>query len=168
MIRQVMSYHKDEDQHSHTMEEKACLYQPDGHCTHMLPADRAAQLYQRYNHMMDNYPHVMDTLGAGTYEEELSKLMNRYAEGTTCGGKGTQTYRIETKHQRAMPETLRTMLHNVLGSKTERFSSPLAVAPCTAGYWSAHRQDQVFGAHYDAYKTRWTGASTACPDFTEE
>jgi hypothetical protein len=25
----------------------------------------------------------------------------------------------------------------------------------------------VFGAHVDTYKTRWTGASTACPDFTE-
>jgi hypothetical protein len=54
-----------------------------------------------------------------------------------------------------------------MGGAKERLASPLDVADSCAEYWSAHKHDQVFGAHFDAYKTRWTGASTACPDFTE-
>lgn len=111
---------------------------------------------------------VLKKLGAGTYSEEMSKLMYRYTEGTVCGGKGTHAYKIEHKHQRAMPLTLRTMLHDILGSTKERFASPLDVTPCSGEFWSAHKQDQVFGAYWDTDKTRWTGASTACPDFTEQ
>jgi hypothetical protein len=134
MIRPVMSYSRDEDQHTHVTVEKACIYQPSGHCTHMLPIDRAAQLYQRYTYMMKTHPHVLAKLGAGTLAQELSKLMNRYAEGTTCGGKGPHAYMIESKHQRVVPETLQVMLHDVIGCTKERFSSPLHVAPCSGAY----------------------------------
>jgi hypothetical protein len=108
--------------------------------------------------MQLHQPSVLKKLCVGTFAEEISKLMYRYTEGTVCGGKGTHAYRIENKHQRAMPLTLRTMLHDILGSTKERFASPLDAAPGSQEYWSAHKQDQVFGAHWDAYKTRWTVA----------
>jgi ribonuclease HI len=67
-----------------------------------------------------------------------------------------------------MPAPLKTTIQQIVGCTKERFSSPLTVQAGTAEYWTVHKQDQVFGARCDAYKAQWTGASMACPDFTEE
>jgi hypothetical protein len=148
-------------------QEMACTYQPDGRCTHMIRPEMAAHLYQRYLYMQQQHPEVMKRLEAGTFAEELHKLMCRYNEGAVCSMKQGR-YTIETKHQRAMPSTLREALQQVVGCDKERLASPLSVHPGTTAYWSVHKQDQVFGARYDAYNVQWTGASIASPDLTEQ
>ena len=144
-----------------------CIYQPDGRCSHMLPPDLAAVLHQRFNYMQQHHAGKMQKLKAGTFAEELHKLASRYSEGTVCSLKEGQ-YKIEAKHQRALPLALRTTLQGIVGCTKERFSSPLAVHPGTADYWTVHTQDQVFGARCDAYKAQWTGCSIACPDYQAE
>jgi hypothetical protein len=110
---------------------------------------------------------MMQRLKAGTFAEELHKLASRYNEGTVCSLKEGQ-YKIEVKHQRALPLALRTTLQGIVGCTKERFSSPLPVHPGTAEYWTVHTQDQIFGARCDAYKAQWTGCSIACPDYQAE
>jgi hypothetical protein len=168
MVRPVLRYSSGGETGPLITEDKACVYQPDGRCTHVMPVDTAVQLYQRFTYMQRHHAKVLSKLEAGTFEEEISKLMYRYTDGTVCSGKRAHAYKIAATHQRAMPTTLRTILHDILGSQKERFASPLDASPNCAEYWSVHRQDQAFGAHWDAYKTRWTGASTACPDLSEQ
>jgi hypothetical protein len=167
VVRHVLRYCKDKTGGSQVTEPKACIHQPDGRCTHTLPVETAAQLYQRFEYVQTHHEQVHTKLNAGTFAEELSKLICRYTDGTVCSGKGENTYMIDTRNQRSMSLAVRNMLHNTMGGAKERFASPLNVADSCSEYWSAHKQDQVFRAHNDTYKTRWTGASTACPDFTE-
>ena len=41
----------------------------------------------------------------------------------------------------------------------ERFASPLNFDLAGREYWSAHDRDRIFGAHYDAYSSRFSGNS---------
>lgn len=147
--------------------ELACIYQPDGRCTYMLPPEQVAILYHRYQYMQQQHPGKMQKLKAGTFAAELHKLASRQHEGT-IGSLKNERYAVEAKNQRCMPRPLRSILQEIIGCTKERFSSPLTVLPGTEDYWTVHEQDQVFGAGCDAYRTCWTGASTACPDFTEQ
>ena len=78
-----------------------------------------------------HHSEVLRKLRAGTFEEEVSKLMYRYTEGTVCSGKGAHAHKIAVTHQRAMPTGLRTILHDILGSQKERFK-PAAL--CALGW----------------------------------
>eukprot|EP00775_Hariotina_reticulata_P008157 gene8157-biopygen10023 len=59
------------------------------------------------------------------------------------------------------------LLHNLIGSSTERLASPLNVALSTAAYWSLHDKDRLFGANWNAYSVKWTGTSVVVPDHTD-
>jgi exonuclease III/ribonuclease HI len=170
-VRPITQYQRDPSagyaSGEHVEQVMACIYQPDGKCTHMTRPEVAAHLHQRYLYMQEQHPEVMKRLEAGTFAEELYKLMCRYNEGTVCSTKQGR-YTIEMKHQRAMPSAVRAALQQIAGCDKERLASPLSVHPGTTAYWSIHKQDQVFGARYDAYKVQWMGASIASPDFTEE
>jgi hypothetical protein len=63
-VRQVLRYHKDETGGSQVTELKACIYQPDGRCTHTLPVDTAAQLYQRFEYVKPHHSQVINKLGS--------------------------------------------------------------------------------------------------------
>jgi ribonuclease HI len=41
------------------------------------------------------------------------------------------------------------------------FSSPLDRSPHSDAYWSAYKEDELFGANHDAYSRPWTGACQA-------
>jgi hypothetical protein len=147
-----------------------CLYQPDGKCTHTLPPDTVATLHMRYKYKQQERPKTHQKLGAGTFAEELHKLAVRYSGKTDCGALGPrrQSHTTCAKHQRAVPRVLRDRLLSTVNASKERFTSPLTVSHLTSNVWTAHPHDQVFGAHFDAYKTQCTRASLACPDFTQE
>ena len=41
-----------------------------------------------------------------------------------------------------------------------KFASPLNFSPYFASYYNMYEEDQLFGANYDAYSTRWTGGAS--------
>jgi hypothetical protein len=43
-----------------------------------------------------NHSQVLSKLGAGTFAEELNKLMCRYTDGAVCSGEEENTYVIDT------------------------------------------------------------------------
>ena len=140
----------------------ACLTETDGRCSHTLPTEVVASLHARYRQMRQLHPEKMEELKAGTFVEELHKLVARYTEGTTIPGK--QDTSIQYKHERALPAAARRVIMQAASANKERLASPLNVHPLAGEYWTPHQRDQVFGAGWDAYTVRWTGASVATPE----
>jgi hypothetical protein len=59
----------------------ACIYTPDGTCRYTLTPERTAILQAHYNHTKTHKPRLMQKLKAGTFAEEVYKLMTRYKDG---------------------------------------------------------------------------------------
>eukprot|EP00959_Pyramimonas_sp_CCMP1952_P395271 8282280-Pyramimonas_sp.AAC.1 len=49
----------------------------------------------------------------------------------------------------------------------ERFASPLNYDLHVNNYWSAYRRDRLFGAHFDAFSTKFTGCAYMNPEYEE-
>jgi hypothetical protein len=47
---------------------------------------------------------------------------------------------------------------------TETFASPLNFNPNMTCYFSMYAEDALFGANFDAYSMKWTGASQVNPE----
>jgi ribonuclease HI len=139
--------------------ERACVYLPDGRCSHLLDPRVAAAARERFLHTRQHQPELFDKLRAGTFEEELHRLLVRYCPGNELAGK-----QVTRRDQCALPSALGQLLHATVSSTTEHLASPLNVSPAAAAYWSLHERDQLFGASLDAYNVRWTGPSLAVPD----
>jgi ribonuclease HI len=141
-------------------QELACIYTPDGRCKYMLPVERAAQLWQAYNDMERRCPTLFKHLKAGSYAEELYRLMTRYQEGAAelCKGQGPLQYKDEL----VLPPAVMEMFHGQ-GVTQERYASPLNAHAGSRHYWSAHRRDALFGARYDSHRYRHRGASISHP-----
>jgi ribonuclease HI len=99
---------------------------------------------------------------AKSFEEELNCLLQRYTNGNIISKK-----KIAIRDQQALPHNLHAVLHSLIGSATERFASPLNVSMTTSRYWSLHKKDTLFGANWNAYSIKWTGASVAVPEHTD-
>jgi len=139
--------------------DRACIYQADGRCTHVMQPQAAAVLQQRFLHAQAKQPHLFDRMQAGTFEQELQRLLTRYTSGNVIAEKP-----IQHRDQQSLPHELSKTLHRLIGSTTERLASPLNVADHTATYWSLHERDQLFGAHWNAYNVKWTGSSVVVPE----
>lgn len=146
--------------------ELACVYHADGRCEHMLAPAVAAALHLRYKHMQRHHRKLMSKLGSTTYEQDLVKLVTRYAPGNCMPGNGGKT--ISEKQQCTLPAALKDYLFYELGCKQERFASPLNVHPACSKYYSAFKEDCMFGAQGSAYSSKWTGPSVAVPDFDQD
>ena len=59
----------------------------------------------------------------------------------------------------ATPPRILRALRRRYGIKQERFAPPLNFDVEGGEYWSAHGRDRIFGAHYDAYSSRFSGGS---------
>ncbi|NES98184.1 MAG: hypothetical protein F6K32_23950 [Desertifilum sp. SIO1I2] len=140
----------------------ACIYQPDGHCKHVLDERRAAWLYQGYLHMQRKHANVMHRLQAGTFAEELYLLLERYTPGKPHPLRRDRE--LKQKDLKSVT-TLHPALNSLMGNAQERFASPLDASFYAVNYWTPYARDQVFGASYNAYKVKWTGPSIAVPDF---
>ena len=124
--------------------------------------DTAAQLRARYLHVKNHHTKLFTKLAGESFEQELHRLMLRYKPGNTIEGT-----KLTTRAQQALPTPLHNVLHNLIGSTTERLASPLNVAMPTSAYWSLHERDRLFGANWNAYSVQWTGPSIAVPDQTD-
>lgn len=76
-IRPVLSCSKGDLAAPRHEKDQACIYEPDGRCTHMLPPTVVAALYERFKFVQTHHPDVHQRLQAGTFAEELHKLVTR-------------------------------------------------------------------------------------------
>jgi len=58
-----------------------------------------------------------------------------------------------------------TSFRNGLSVTTKRFASPLNFNPNMTCYFSMYAEDALFGANFDAYSVKWTGASQVNPEY---
>ena len=72
--------------HTTATHSLACIYTPDGHCTHTLQPERLAILYAAYVRTLRKKlkPQLFLRLGATTFAEEVYKLLTRYAEDASA------------------------------------------------------------------------------------
>ena len=52
-----------------------------------------------------------------------------------------------------------------LSMTTKRFASPLSISSDMAGYFSMYAEDAMFGANFNMYSVKWTGASQVNPEY---
>lgn len=86
------------------------------------------------------------------------RLLSRYKDGHTQGNKETGL-----KQEWSKPEGFMKALAKGLSLTTESLALPLNFSPHFTSYYSIYEEDQLFGANYNAYNTKWTGASQATP-----
>eukprot|EP00878_Enallax_costatus_P028135 GHUV01030350.1.p1 GENE.GHUV01030350.1~~GHUV01030350.1.p1 ORF type:complete len:204 (+),score=35.47 GHUV01030350.1:375-986(+) len=144
------------------------LHDTTGRCIQTFDPKTAARLKSSFDYMAQHHPAVHQRVNSPScYLEAIQRLATRYSEGTCNPGK--HTGKSVDKNQYTLPQDVYLLLcsQEPGGFKCtkERFASPLNSYPDIQQYWSAHKEDQAFGASYDAYSVRWTGSSVAVPDF---
>lgn len=141
-----------------TGQEVCGCYDPKGRLLGTLTTSKLQALYRGYHRTGSGQPD-RGTTRLDTFEEAVAKLLLRYRDGYkhSCG----QSTRL--KNHWANPDCIMRMLHLGFGVHKERFASPLNCSALTETYWSLYKEDEAFGAHWDAYSCRWEGASEANP-----
>ena len=153
--------------HTTTNYSVACIYTPDGHCTHTLQLERLAILYAAYVRTLRKKPQLFLRLGATTFAEEVYKLLPRYTEdasATTSYG----THLVKHKNNWSTPPSIYNILSSLTSATKERFASPLNFNPVFSQYWSAHERYQLFGAQWDTFRYAWTGSSVNNPEYEDD
>ena len=138
-------------------------FDPQGRYIDRVAVERIHWLYRQFRQVQRRNPDLLAQLGAGTFEEEVAKLLTRYQDGHRDGaGRATRL-----RNHWASPDDLMLALQRGLHATRERFASPLNCNMHTTNvYYSMYPQDQVFGAKLDAYGWRWETASQANPEYT--
>jgi ribonuclease HI len=154
-IRKILQRHKGRT----NLVEVACLHSPWGDTIATLNKQRADLLYNNYQ-TATGARHT-----STTFCEDLRKLLTRYREGAKVLGTDRA---IKLKNHWATPREVYRLLKSTFKVTKERFASPLNHNPDFAEYWSAHEEDQKFGARWDAYSCLWTGYSVANPEYEDE
>jgi hypothetical protein len=113
--------------------ELCCIYGADGRCEHMISHVVVARLKDAYMCMQTNHPDTMESMQAGTFTEELRRLVLRYRPSP-----GTKV--TEAQHW-GLPAQLKHAIMRKCKLTKERFSNPLVAHPCTPSYWTAHERD---------------------------
>jgi exonuclease III/ribonuclease HI len=145
--------------------ELACIYTPDGKCRHQVTVERAALLWAQFNYCLEQKPRLTRRLKAGTFAEELHKLMLRYENNSVINQQeGT---RVKLVNHWATPRRVYAVLQSLAGVTKERYASPLNYNPDMDLYWSVHKRDVLFGARHDTYAYTRTGSSVANPEYED-
>jgi ribonuclease HI len=148
-----------------TEENSAFVYDPKGKCVGTLSLQRLETLRRRYNYTMETYPEVHRSLVAhGGFAEDVARLLLRY--GKDPDGRVTKgTPRAQATMDGQLRRTLAEALYALdAGPVIERFASPLNCGEDIGYYFSAHEEDQLFGANTDAFSRPFTGLSIAHPN----
>ena len=132
-----------------------CCYTPDGKCVGHMAPERLQWLYKRYEASRDP---SSTGLPNRCFPEEIARLLARYKDGQSHSD-----CKINAASQASIGEDAMTILRTSFLIEKQRFSSPLTVGLKITEYWCLHADDQVFGAHVNAYTCRWQGASQAHP-----
>ena len=131
------------------------IHKPDGQWAGDIEAGRTRALYSNYE-IACRDPQVRQSLSPGTFPHELGRLLLRYRTGRKVdGGKKVKM----SNHWTTDGRLLVGGLCAAYGIQQERFASPLNYNLSLNNYWSAYKRDRLFGAHYDAFSTRFTGCA---------
>jgi hypothetical protein len=121
------------------------------------------RLYKEYQRALAD-PELCKELKPGSFADEIGLLMLRYTNGatkSTCG-------RVKMKNHWAVPTSVMTTVVSAYDLTQERFASPLDCCLELSQYWSAHKRDRLFGAHFDAFSSRPSGSCYMNPEYDGE
>eukprot|EP00959_Pyramimonas_sp_CCMP1952_P285403 5967582-Pyramimonas_sp.AAC.1 len=111
-----------------------------------------------------NKPDGRNTLSPGTFPHELGRLLMRYGNGRTAD-KGRKVKM--SNHWTTDGRLLQGGLCAAYAILQERFASPLNYSIPINNYWSAYNRDRLFGAHFDAFSSRFAGCAYISPEYEE-
>ena len=135
------------------------IYNASGKACGTLTLERLSLLYKAFTHTQMYHADIHTKHKNPCFENAVLKLLIRYKNGHK---KGSDETRITQEW--STPDGFMQAMAGGLTLTTERFASPLNFSPHLTGYYSMYEEDEVFGANYNAYSTRWKGASQATPE----
>ena len=121
ILMQCVTYTNHGQQMTNTV---ACIHPPDGSTPFTMPPERLQLLYTLFHRTQTHLPQIHQKLQAGTFGEEIYKVLTRYQEGSHCKWQTAST----TTPQWSSPATLHYVIQQRTNSKRERFASPLNVS----------------------------------------
>ena len=117
-------------------------------------------LRQQYIHTATASPHI-HIENATNFERDVASLLQRYDPDRKPRRKESNpAYQPHTLTWALSPSMWKA-LRTCMGITNEMFSSPLDRSSHSETYWSAYKEDELFGANHDAYSRPWTGACQA-------
>ena len=117
-------------------------------------------LYSAFRHSQMHQPDTHKQHGHLDFPTAIAHLLNRYTNKASDGSK-----KSKLANQCTTPDRYMQALKDGLSMRTERIASPLNFEPNMTCYFSMHAEDALFGANFDAYSVKWTGASQVNPNF---
>ena len=136
------------------------MYDPQGYRQGTVSAPRLAWLRTCYARAARDTPDLHARLTHGSFERDVAQLLARYRykRGAPLASRCANDHWMLT-------DAAMQVFAACFGADTQRFVSPLDVSTHCRSYYTAHPQDQLFGARHNAYSTWWTGASFVHPPF---
>ena len=134
------------------------VYNPSGKLCRSITAHCLRILYSAFRHsQLHHHTQKMWSLGLSN---SIARLLNRYTKKTSDGSK-----KSKLANQCTTPDRYIQAFKRGLSETTERFASPLNFNPNMTCYFSMYAEDALFGANFDAYSRKWTGASQVNPEY---
>jgi len=140
-------------------ETMANVYNPSGKlCGSTM--HRLRILYSAFKHSQLHQSETHKHYGHLDFPIAIARLLNRYTNKPTDGSK-----RSKLANQCTTPDRYMQALRDGLSVTTERFASPLNFNPNMKCYFSMYAEDALFGANFETYSVKWTGASQVNPEY---
>lgn len=118
---------------------------------------------KRLDILSESFQPPGDANPAPSLAEAVAKLLTRYKPDAK------QLSSKSLKHQHiSMPDIVIKGLIESPSLKTELFASPLNFNPGMHAYFTPHKEDELFGAHHDAYSAFWSGSCFCLPILDDE
>ena len=133
---------------------------PSGQCVGRMTNPTIDSLRAMYEATARDQPATHAEMGT-TFEKDVARLLMRYDPDQKTRTKPTNPLTHPHIPTWALPDKIWDSLRIGLGITRELFASPLDRSPASAAYWSAHPEDQLFGANHDAFSLPWTGPCQA-------
>ena len=137
-------------------------YTPSGTCVGRVTNSTLATLRAMYSTSQRESPEVHAQFGS-CFEKDVARLLMRYDPDQKGKVNTPQNNSLCRPHRPswALPDKVWQALRSDLGITRELFASPLDRSPSSTAYWTAHPEDQLFGANHDAYSQPWIGPCQA-------
>jgi hypothetical protein len=130
------------------------IYTHDGACNVYDAAGSLAGRITpaRLQFLWERYQQSAPTIPNAGFLPELVALLYRYQDGRRMGVGG----QVQLANHWAVPTPVYDALRELCSTTTELFASPLNCDAHCHAYFTAFKEDAVFGASYDAYSGPWT------------
>ena len=137
---------------------KVNVYWPSGKLCGAILLKRLRILHHSFNTTQQRQPDIHKAFHNPSFAQAVAQLLTRYTDKHSNGENKTAN-----ANQCTTPDALMSAFQKGLSITTERFASPLNFHPETIMYYSMYKEDQLFGATYDAFRYKWIGPSQAHP-----